>query len=131
MAYGDFSPQKLIADFNVRFRAESLFEEFLAVLAEKAAGKRKRLPSEYAGLSKFNPEEFPLADYNHDLGLLRQIVAAEDKLLANYQRQLAANPPPPGPAINPQEMLDAMMAVLQARFPEPPPKPQEPKKPNK
>ncbi|MDQ2794029.1 MAG: plasmid pRiA4b ORF-3 family protein [Bacteroidota bacterium] len=104
------------------------YEMLLEVLAEKAAGKRKRLPSEYAGLGKFDPEEFPLADYNHDLSLLRQIVAAENEMLAKYTRHFAANPSPPAPAINPHEMLDAMMAVMQARFPEPPPKPKKSRK---
>lgn len=104
------------------------YEQFLEVLAEKAAGKRKRLPSEYAGLSKYDPEEFPLSDYNHDLSLLRHIVAAEDEMLVKYQRQVAANPLPPGPAFDPQALLEAMTAMMQARFPGPPPKPKKPKK---
>jgi hypothetical protein len=104
------------------------YEMLLEVLAEKAAGKRKRLPSEYAGLGKFDPEEFPLADYNHDLGLLSQIVAAENKMLAEYIRQVGARPLPPRPAFDAQEMLDAMMTVMKARFPEPSPKPKKPGK---
>lgn len=66
------------------------------MLAEKAAGKRKRLPSEYAGLSKFDPKEFPLANYNYDLAKLCQIVAAEDEVLANYVRKVVASPSAPG-----------------------------------
>jgi Plasmid pRiA4b ORF-3-like protein len=104
------------------------YEQLLEVLAEKAAGKRKRLPSEYAGLSKFDPEEFLLAEYNRDLGQLRHIVAAEDQMLTEYQRQAAANPLPPRPAFDPQALLEAMTAMMQARFPEPPPKPKKPKK---
>ena len=104
------------------------YEQLLEVLAEKAAGTRKRLPSEYAGLGKFDPEEFALAEYNHDLGMLRQIVAGENEMLAEYIRQIGARPLPPRSALDPQEMLDAMMAVMQARFPEPPPKPKKPKK---
>lgn len=104
------------------------YEQLLEVLAEKAAGKRKRLPGEFAGLGKFDPEEFPLADYNHDLGLLRQIVAAENEMLAEYQRQVAAKPLPPRPPFDPQALLEAMTAMMQARFPEPPPKPKKPRK---
>ncbi len=98
------------------------YEQLLDVLAEKAAGKRKRLPSEYAGLGKFDPEEFPLADYNHDLGLLREIVAAENEMLADYQQQSGRHPNigPKGPAFDPQALLDAIAAMAQARFPEPP-----------
>jgi Plasmid pRiA4b ORF-3-like protein len=101
------------------------YEQFLEVLAEKAAGKRKRLPSEYAGLSKFDPEEFALAEYNLDLGQLRHIIAAEDEMLAEYQHQVAANPLPPRPAFNPQALLEAMTSMMQARLPEPPPKPKK------
>ena len=104
------------------------YEQLLEVLAEKAAGKRKRLPSEFAGLGKFDPEEFALAHYNHDLSLLRHIVAAEDEMLAKYQRQVAANPLPPRPAFDPQALLEAMTSMMQARFPEPAPKLKKPKK---
>ncbi len=103
------------------------YEQLLEVLAEKAAGKRKRLPSEYAGLGKFDPEEFPLADYNHDLCILRQIVAAEDEMLTNYVQHFAANPPPPRPAFDMEALLAAMTASLNA-LPQPPPPPKKPKR---
>ena len=95
-----------------------VYEQLLNLLAEKAAGTRKRLPSEFAGLAKFDPEEFPLADYNHDLSLLRQIVAEENKMLAESVRQAGAQPLPRRPVLGSQEMMDAMMALLEARFPE-------------
>ena len=60
--------------------------------------------------------------------MLRQIVAGENEMLAEYIRQVGARPLPPRPAFDPQEMLNAMMAVMQTRFPEPPPKPKKPKK---
>ena len=107
------------------------YEQLLAVLAEKAAGTRKRLPSEYAGLGKFDPEEFPLADFNHDLGLLRQIVAQENALLAEYQRQVAANPPAPGSGINlgPSFDINAILEAMTAMSNLQPPAAPKPKKP--
>ncbi|MCI1187356.1 plasmid pRiA4b ORF-3 family protein [Hymenobacter sp. DH14] len=104
------------------------YEQLLDVLAEKAVGKRKRMPAEYAGLGKFDSEEFALAEYNLDLSHLREIVAGENQMLAEYQRQMAANPPPPRPVFDPQALLEAMTAMMQARFPEPLPKPKKPKK---
>ena len=77
------------------------YEQLLDVLAEKAAGKRKRMPAEYAGFGKFDPEELALAEYNADLSHLREIVAQENALLAEYQRQVAARPPAQRPAFNP------------------------------
>lgn len=105
------------------------YERLLELLAEKAAGKRKRLPSEYAGLAKFDPEEFPLADFNHDLGLLREIVAQENAMIAEYQQQSAANPnlAPSGPAFD----INAFMEILSTSMttlPQAPPKPKKPKK---
>jgi hypothetical protein len=107
------------------------YEALLDVLAEKAAGKRKRLPSEYAGLGKFDPEEFDLPSFNHDLGLLREIVAEENAMLAEYQRQVAANPPNStlglGPGIDINAILDAMTAISDLPAPSSP-KPKMPKK---
>lgn len=103
------------------------YEHLLELLAEKAAGKRKRLPSEYSGLAKFDPEEFPLADYNHDLSLLRQIVEQENAMLAGYVQHFAANPPAPRPAIDMEELLKAMTAMMSAQ-PQLAPKPKKPRK---
>ena len=107
------------------------YEQLLEVLAEKAAGKRKRLPSEYAGLGKFDPEEFALAEYNHDLGLLREIVAQENAMLAVYQRQVAALPPAPrinlSAGFDISAVLKAMTAVSNLQPPNSP-KPKKPKK---
>lgn len=105
------------------------YEQLLEVLAEKAAGIRKRLPSHYAGLSKFDPEAFPIADYNHDLGLLRQIVAQENAMLTEYQQQVAANPSlaPQSPAFDMNAFMEALSASLD-KLPQPPPAPKKPKK---
>ena len=54
------------------------------MLTEIAAGTRKRPPSEHFGLSKFDPEEFTLTEYNPDLRCLREIVAQENTILAEY-----------------------------------------------
>ena len=101
------------------------YETLLELLAEKAAGKRKRLPSEFSGLGKFDPEEFALADYNHDLGLLREIVAQENAMLAVYQRQTAALPP--APRINLDAGFD-ISAILKAITANNAPAPKKPKK---
>ena len=106
------------------------YEQFLAVLAEKAAGKRKRLPSEYAGLAKFDPEEFPLAEYNHDLRMLRQIVVAEDEMLTDYVRKVEASPSAPGSGISldPGFDISAILKAITASGPSVLPKPKKPKK---
>ncbi|MBC8084017.1 MAG: plasmid pRiA4b ORF-3 family protein, partial [Hymenobacter sp.] len=80
------------------------YERLVDLLAEKAAGQRKRLPSEYAGLGKFDPEEFDLPSFNHDLGLLREIVAEENNLLAEYAHQPGTNAPAPN--LRPQHLPD-------------------------
>ncbi len=61
------------------------YATLLDALAEKAAGTRKRLPSEFAGSGKLDPEEFDLDSFNHDLALLPEIVAEEDAYLAQIQ----------------------------------------------
>lgn len=105
------------------------YEQFLEVLAEKAAGKRKRMPSEYAGLSKFDPEEFSLADYNHDLAQLRQIVTAEDVKLADYLRKVGASPSAfSGINLGPGSDINAILKAITASYPPAPPKPKKPKK---
>ena len=103
-------------------------ERLLELLAEKAAGKRKRLPSEYAGLGKFDPEAFPLDDYNYDLGLLREIVSEENDILADYTRHFAANPSPPASrsALDVQAFMQALNASM-ATLPQALPKPKKPK----
>ena len=101
------------------------YETLLELLAEKAAGKRKRLPSEFSGLSKFDPEEFALAEYNHDLGLLREIVAEQNDMLADYQRQVVALPS--APRINLDAGFD-ISAILKAITANNAPAPKKPKK---
>ena len=109
------------------------YEQLLEVLAEKAAGTRKRLPSEYAGLGKFDPEEFALAEYNLDLRHLREIVAQENTMLAEYQRRVVAKPAAPGPGINLGSGFDinAMLKAMTATSNLQPPNPPKPKKPKK
>ncbi len=68
------------------------YEQLLDLLAEKAAGKRKRMPSEYAGLGKFDPDEFDLDRYQHNLTFLPQMVAEYNKMMAARQ----ARKPPVG-----------------------------------
>ncbi|NVO30910.1 plasmid pRiA4b ORF-3 family protein [Hymenobacter lapidiphilus] len=66
------------------------YEQLLDLLAKKAAGKRKRMPSEYAGLGKFDPDAFDLARYNHNLTFMPQIVAEQNRLLAAHQARRPA-----------------------------------------
>ncbi|MFD2784981.1 plasmid pRiA4b ORF-3 family protein [Hymenobacter rubripertinctus] len=61
------------------------YEQLLDLLAEKAAGKRKRMPSEFAGLGKFDPNEFDLKGYNYSLIFLTEIVADFNQLMAARQ----------------------------------------------
>ncbi|SDY39516.1 plasmid pRiA4b ORF-3 family protein [Hymenobacter psychrophilus] len=70
------------------------FENLLALLAEKAAGKRKRMPGEYAGLGKFDPAQFDLDRCNHNLTFLAEIITDYEALLS--QRGAAAPRPEPG-----------------------------------
>jgi hypothetical protein len=100
------------------------YQQLMEVLAEKAAGKRKRLPSHFAGLGKYDPDEFDLASFNHDLALLPLIVAQEDTFLAEYTTQLAQNPPPPPAPMD----YDALLNMLAATFPPLGPTPKKPKK---
>lgn len=104
------------------------YEYLLEVLAEKAAGNRKRLPSQYAGLGKFDPEEFPLDDYNHDLNLLHPIVVQKTAIMDEYTRQFAANPPAPRTPFNVQALMDTLNASLVKLPQQAPPKPKKPKK---
>jgi hypothetical protein len=76
------------------------YEQLVDVLAEKAAGKRKRLPSEFAGLGKFDPEEFEIESFNQDLANLREIVAEEDAHLAEYAQQIAQMPTTPSQPVD-------------------------------
>lgn len=100
------------------------YEQLVEVLAEKAAGKRKRLPGHFAGLGKFDPEEFDLPSFNHDLLLVRELVAEADAMLAHYTEQLARHPLPPRQPID----LDQMLAMMDTMLP-PAPAPARKKKP--
>ena len=88
------------------------YAALLDALAEKAAGTRKRLPSEFAGLGKFDPEEFDLDSFNHDLALLGEIVAEEDAYLAQIQAQAARQPRPSAAPFDIHAMLSAMAANM-------------------
>ena len=90
----------------------------LDVLADKTAGRRKRLPSHFAGLGQYDPEEFDLTSFNQDLANLRAIVAEEDAMLAEYQQQPAPAPPT---AADMTALLEALSAQLSA-LPTPPKK---------
>ena len=101
------------------------YDQLMEVLTEKADGKRKQLPGYFAGLGKYDPNEFDLASFNHDLGLLRQIVAQEDAFIAEYSAELARNPP----SKNQPSDLNAFLNQLAASFPSP--APAQKKKPDK
>jgi len=66
------------------------YEMLLDALAEKAAGKRKRMPSQFAGLGKYNPDDPKLALVNEQLANLTTIVAQESAFIEEYRQQLAA-----------------------------------------
>ena len=85
------------------------YYQLLDVLAEKAAGQRKRLPSEFAGLSKYDPDDAELPSVNKHLASLPAIVAHEDVLLAAHSALAAALPRPARPT------GDAILAALRAR----------------
>ncbi|RTQ51468.1 plasmid pRiA4b ORF-3 family protein [Hymenobacter gummosus] len=100
------------------------YYELLDVLAEKAAGQRKRLPSHFAGLGKYDPEEFELDSFNQDLANLRAIVAEEDAMLAAHTRQLAQLPPAHRTELAATDLLEALAAMMAAAT-DPPKKPKK------
>ncbi|MDJ0365065.1 plasmid pRiA4b ORF-3 family protein [Hymenobacter sp. H14-R3] len=68
------------------------YEMLLAALAEKAAGTRKRMPSHFAGLGKYDPDAPELDIVNENLAQLALVVADENASIEAYQQQLAARP---------------------------------------
>ena len=110
------------------------FEMFLETVAEKAAGKRKRMPSHYAGLGKYDPEDAELDLVNADLHQLAAIVADEDAHLAEYLAQQAAAPKRSRPAptqLTPEMMQEMIGLMMQAGIRGGPPKSPKPPKPPK
>ena len=101
------------------------YAALLEVLAEKAAGKRKRMPGEYAGMGKFDPEECDLPDYNYHLAHLTEMVAEVDAYLAQLQQQQAVRRPAladfPGPDFDVDAFLKSITGV-------PPAAPKKPRK---
>ena len=98
------------------------YYELVDALAEKAAGKRKRMPEEFSGLGKYDPAAFDLAAYNHDLALLPEIVAEQDELLAEYQKQFAARPAAPRPPLDSEDLKAILAALVHTKPPKPPKK---------
>lgn len=93
------------------------YAELLDALAQKAAGTRKRLPSEYADFAKLDPEEFDLDGLNQELARLDEIAAQHDAYLAQiqarYQQQQPARAPAPYEApLDINALLSAMAANL-------------------
>lgn len=80
----------------------------LDALAEKAAGQRKRLPSEFAGLSKYDPDDAELPIVNQHLANLPAIVTNENALLATHVALAASLPRPKRPT------GDDILAALRA-----------------
>ena len=68
------------------------YEMLLDTLAEKAAGKRKRMPSHYAGLGNYNPDDPELDVANFNLAQLSTIVAEADAYLADILARAGARP---------------------------------------
>ncbi len=62
------------------------FEMLLAALAEKAAGKRKRMPGHFSGLGNYPADDPALDLVNKQLAELPAIVAEFDKWLAGFQQ---------------------------------------------
>lgn len=93
------------------------YEMLLDALAEKAAGTRKRMPSHFAGLGKYNPDLPELDIVNEHLAILPDLVAEGNAFIAEYRQQLAAQPRPARQRPTPDQLLQ-MLAAL----PAPPPK---------
>ena len=101
------------------------YEMLLAALAEKAAGTRKRMPSHFAGLGKYDPDAPELDIVNENLLQLPVIVAEENAFIEEYRQQLVARPQPARQRPTPDELLKLMGNMLS-----PPPAPkQKPEKP--
>ena len=106
------------------------YEMLLAALAEKAAGTRKRLPSHLAGLGQYDPDAPELDIVNESLAQLPTIVAEEDALMAEYQRELAVAPKPARPRPTAAELLQMFTATPLPPVAQPTPAPRKkPKKP--
>lgn len=99
------------------------YEMLLAALAEKAAGTRKRMPSHFAGLGKYDPDAAELDIVNDNLLQLPTIVAEENAFMEAYRRQLAAQPKPVRQRPTPDELLKLMSDMLS----QPPAAPKKPK----
>ena len=87
------------------------YEMLLAALAEKAAGTRKRMPSHFAGLGKYDPDNAELAVVNENLLDLPAIVAEENAFIEEYRQQLAARPQPTRHRPTPDELLKLMASM--------------------
>jgi hypothetical protein len=88
------------------------YEMLLAALAEKAAGTRKRMPSHFAGLGKYDPDAPELAIVNDNLAQLPLIVAEENASIEAYRQQLAAQPRPTRQRPTADELLKLMGDML-------------------
>lgn len=67
------------------------YEMLLDALAEKAVGRRKRMPGQFSGLGNYPADDPALPLVNEQLVQLPGIVAQFDAELAAYQRQLATS----------------------------------------
>lgn len=99
------------------------YEMLLDALAEKAAGTRKRMPSHFAGLGKYDPDLPELDLVNEHLAILPDLVAEENAAIEEYRQQVAAQPTRQRPT--PDQLLH-MLAALPTPPPTPPKKPKKP-----
>lgn len=90
------------------------YEMLLDALAEKAAGTRKRMPSHFAGLGKYDPDAPELDIVNDNLTQLPVIVAEENAFIEEYRQQLAAQPRPTRQRPTPDEFLKLLGDMLGA-----------------
>ena len=104
------------------------YEMLLDALAEKAAGTRKRMPSHFAGLGKYDPALPELDIVNDNLLQLPTIVAEENVSIEEYRQQLAAQPRPARQRPTPDQLLQMLAALPTPALPPPAPL-KKPKKP--
>ena len=89
------------------------YEMLLDALAEKAVGRRKRMPSQFSGLGKYDPDAAELDIVNDNLLHLPTIVAEENAFIEEYRQQLPPRPPRP----TPQQAYDTLLAGAKRLLP--------------
>ncbi len=103
------------------------YEMLLDALAEKAAGTRKRMPSHFVGLGKYDPDNAELDIVNDNLLDLPAILAEVTTSIEEYRRQLAAQPRPTRQRPISDELLKLMGNMLSSPPAAPKKKPEKPR----